>query len=143
MKTPERERLRILVANITDEELNLVIYKEGWTIAVVLAHLAFWDQRRLVMVRKWEKNGVTPSPIDADEINDTLLPFLLLLNPREAANMAVSSAEEIDRQLEDLSSDLILSIERLGDHNALNRAIHRKKHLDEIELFLKNKGGPP
>jgi hypothetical protein len=41
--TQERERLRTLVTRITDEELSLPL-GEGWTIAVALAHLAFWDQ---------------------------------------------------------------------------------------------------
>ena len=36
--TSSRERLRKMVNDVTDEELNFVIYKEGWTIAVVLAH---------------------------------------------------------------------------------------------------------
>ena len=71
----ERERLRKLVKGITDGELSLVLYKEGWTIAVALAHLAFWDQRRLVLVRKWKQQGVSPSPIDEDVINDATLPF--------------------------------------------------------------------
>ncbi len=53
--TKERERLRRLVNDMTDEELNLIIYKEGWTIAAVLAHLAFWDERRLALVQKWQQ----------------------------------------------------------------------------------------
>jgi hypothetical protein len=48
----ERERMRMLVKGVTDEQLKFVIYKEGWTIAVVLAHLAFWDRRRLVLMEK-------------------------------------------------------------------------------------------
>jgi hypothetical protein len=134
----ELERLRTLVANITDEELNLTIYKEGWTIAVALAHLAFWDQWPLVLVRKWKLQGVTTSPVDANTINETLLPFLLAVSPREAANMAVSIAETLDRELSELSPDLIMTIKAM-DTKALNRAAHRKQHLDDIESFLKNK----
>ena len=52
-----RERLRNLVNNITDEELSLVIYKEGWTIAAILAHIAFWDERRVVLMRKWKQKS--------------------------------------------------------------------------------------
>ena len=81
----ERERLRALVNEITEEELNMVIYKEGWTIAVVLAHLAFYDERRRVLLRKWKKKGVKPSPHDEYVINNTLLPFLSLIPSREAA----------------------------------------------------------
>ncbi|MGP8079786.1 MAG: DinB family protein [Dehalococcoidales bacterium] len=76
----ERERLRKLISRITDEELTLILYQEGWTIAVALTHLAFWDQRRLITLRKWEKQGVSPSLIDdnlGDIINDSLLPFFL------------------------------------------------------------------
>lgn len=137
----ERERLRNLVNDLTDEKLNQVIYAEGWTITVALAHLAFWDQRRLVLVRKWKRQGVAASPSDDDVINDALLPLLLALHPREAADLAISSAEAIDRELEALSPDLVAAIEGLGDKHALNRAIHRRMHLDEIEAFLRKKSG--
>ena len=139
----ERERLRALVNRITDEELNLILYAEGWTIAVALAHLAFWDQRRLVLIRKWKQQGVIPSPIDDDIINDALVPFLLALHPREAANLSISSAEALDCELEEAPPDLIEAINGLGDRHALNRFIHRKMHLDEIESLLQRKRGLP
>ena len=53
----ERERLRSLVKRLTDEELSLPL-ENGWTIAVALAHLSFWDQRSLFLMRKWNKSGV-------------------------------------------------------------------------------------
>ena len=139
--TRERERLRALVDRITDEELGLILYDEGWTVAVALAHLAFWDQRRLVLVRKWKQQGVTPSPIDDDITNDALVPFLLALHPRVAANLSISSAEALDRELEGASPDLVTAIESLGDRHALNRSIHRRMHLDEIESLLQQRHG--
>jgi len=97
-----RERLHNLVNNITDKELTTTLYEEGWTIAVALAHLAFWDKRRLVLVRKWKQEGVTPTPvIDEDLINDTLVPFLLAIPPRKAAELATLMAETLDRELEE------------------------------------------
>jgi hypothetical protein len=137
----ERERLRALVGRITDEELGLLLYDEGWTIAVALAHLAFWDQRRLVLVRKWKQQGVTPSPIDDDITNDALLPFLLALHPRVAANLSISSAEALDHELEGASPDLVTAIESLGDRHALDRSIHRRMHLDDIESLLQQRHG--
>jgi hypothetical protein len=138
----ERERLRNLVNKITDEELTLVLNVEGWTVAVSLAHLAFWDERRLVLVRRWKKKGVTPSPIiDEDIVNDALVPLLLAIPPRKAANLSVLMAEALDRELEEASPDLIAAIEALGDKHALNRSIHRKMHLDEIEALLKTNRG--
>ncbi len=137
----ERERLRNLVNNLTDEELKLVIYKEGWTIAVVLAHLAFWDERRRILVRQWQRKGVKPAPFDEYVVNNALLPFLLAIPPRETANLAVLTAEALDRELEALSPDLEKAITALKERHALNRAIHRKMHLDEIDNFLKARRG--
>ena len=134
----ERERLISLVGRLTDEELGLSM-ENGWTIAVALAHLAFWDQRSLVLMRKWKLTEVAPSPLDVDVTNDSLLPSWLALAPRAAANLAVSSAEAIDTELEEAPSELILSIEKMGQRFRLFRSDHRKLHLDEIEQFLKEK----
>lgn len=135
-----RERLHNLVNNITDEELTTTLYEEGWTIAVALAHLAFWDKRRLVLARRWKQDGVTPIPvIDENLINDTLVPFLLAIPPRKAAELATLMAETLDHELEEASPDLIAAIEALGNRHALNRSIHRKMHLDDIEALLKTK----
>lgn len=136
----ERERLRALAVRLTDEELSLPLYA-GWTIAAALAHLAFWDQRLLVLLRKWGKSGVASSPVDIDTMNDALLPLLLAVPSRLAANLAVSSAEAIDRELEKASPQLIVEIEHRGDKARLNRSTHRKLHLDEIESFLQARHG--
>jgi hypothetical protein len=74
--------------------------------------------------------------IHIDVTNDSLLSTWLALPPRAAANLAVSSAEEIDRELEEASPDLITKIESLGEKFRLYRSIHRKLHLDEIEEIL-------
>jgi len=136
----ERERLRTLVARMTDEDLRLPL-EEGWTIAAALAHLAFWDQRALVLLRKCKKSGVAPSPMDIDTTNDALLVLCLALSPRVAANLAVSSAETIDGELEKASPELIAEIEGLGEKWRLYRSEHRKLHLDEIEHFLQARHG--
>ena len=132
----EFERLRSLVDKLTEDDLNLAM-EEGWTVAAALAHLAFWDRRSLVLMRKWSSSGIEPSPIDIDVANDSLLPLLLAIPPRAAADLAVSSAGAIDRELETASSDLIASIESLGEKFRLYRSFHRKMHLDQIEGRLK------
>lgn len=137
--TKERERLSSLVERLTDEELRLPL-EDDWTIAVALAHLSFWDQRSLVLVRKWKKSGVVePSPIDIDVTNDSLISIWLAIPPRAAANLAVSTAEEIDRELEDASSDLITKIASLGEKFRLYRSIHRKLHVDQIVKLLNSR----
>jgi hypothetical protein len=138
-----RERLVKLVGDITDNELKLVIYKEGWTIAAALAHLAFWDERRFQLVRIWQQKGVQAVPHigegHTDIINDTLLPFFLTLPPRKAADLCIYASQKVDWQLEKLPEKLIKDIEATGDRHALNRGIHRQMHLDEIEPLLKEK----
>jgi hypothetical protein len=134
----ERERLRSLVERLTDKELSLPL-GDDWTIAVTLAHLSFWDQRILFLMRKWKKSGVEPSSIDIDVTNDSLLSLWLALPPRKAANLAISSAKAIDRELEEASSDFITEIEGLGEKFRLYRSIHRKLHLDQIEEVLSSK----
>jgi len=134
----ERERLCSLVERLTDKELSLPL-GNGWTVAVALAHLSFWDQRILFLMRKWKKSGVEPSSIDIDVTNDSLLSLWLAIPPRKAANLAISCAEAIDRELEEAPSDFITEIEGLGEKFRLYRSIHRKLHLDQIEEFLSSK----
>lgn len=136
----ERERLRRLVERITDKELGLPL-GEGWTIASALAHLAFWDQRALVLMRKWKMSGVALSPIDDDVTNDSILPLCLAVPPRTAANLALAAAEAIDLELEKASEDLIRDIRQLGARFRLYRCDHRKDHLDQIEARLQDRGG--
>jgi hypothetical protein len=134
-----RERLCSLAEQLTEEELSLPLGKD-WTIAVALAHLAFWDHWRLVLMRKWKQSGVEQLQLDIDVINDSLLPIWRAIPPRAAADLAVASAEAIDRELEEASSELIEAIESLGEKFRLYRSMHRKLHLDEIEEALrKNK----
>ena len=135
----ERERLISLVESLKDEELSLPL-GDDWTIAIALAHLAFWDQRSLFLVRKWKKSGeVEFSPIDMDVTNDSLLGLWRALPPRIAASLAVSSAEEVDRELEETPSDLITKIESIGEKNRVYRSVHRKMHIDQIEDLLKKR----
>jgi hypothetical protein len=135
-----RERLKQLVNRINDEELKLVIYKEGWTVAVALGHVAFWDERRTRLYKKWMKSGIVPEPVmDFDILNDALMTVLLRMPPRAAAEMVVACAEAVDKAIRGLPGEMVLAISRLGDVHALNRGVHRKMHLDEIDALLKEK----
>jgi len=139
-----RSRLIKLVEKVTDKELKLVIYKEGWTIAVALGHIAFWDERRALWFLEYRKNGFTPSNInelDTQIINDTLVPFLLGLPVRKAAELCLIYAENVDKVIEGLPPELIIKTEAMGDKFALDRSLHRKMHLDEIDVFLQAKRG--
>ena len=47
----ESEHLQALIRRLTDEQLARPL-EAGWTVSAVLAHLAFWDQRALVLLDK-------------------------------------------------------------------------------------------
>jgi hypothetical protein len=134
-----RQRLTALVNHISDEELKLVVYKEGWTIAVALTHLAFWDQYGLAKLRLWKQSGIAPSHSDSNAVNDALLHIALAMPPRTAAELVVSAAEAVDREIEASSPDFVKAVEALKEPYRLNRSIHRKLHLDEIEAFFKTR----
>ena len=55
----QRQRLRDFVAKVTDTELKRPL-EAGWTVAAVLGHVAFWDQRTLLLLERWSRDG-TPS----------------------------------------------------------------------------------
>jgi hypothetical protein len=113
----------------------------GWTVSAVLAHLAFWDQRALILIERWEKEGpqTTPRGIegkDVDWINDSAKALCLALPPRAAARLAVATAEAVDRRVEALSSEFVAANTAAGKPLTLVRAEHRREHLDEIEHAL-------
>jgi len=135
-----RQRLETLVRDMSDEDLaRTTTY--GWTVSALLAHLAFWDQRVLVLLRRWKTQGVDPSPIDADAVNGALQPLCRALEPRSAKALCLSSAEAVDAAIETVDAELIKAIQATaGTQFRLSRAIHRNGHLDDIELILATHG---
>jgi hypothetical protein len=48
----QTERLRKLVGGLDAARLAVRL-PNGWTVAVALAHSAFWDRQRLCLMRRW------------------------------------------------------------------------------------------
>ncbi len=135
----ERARLKALVERLDDEELKRPM-SASWTVAGVLAHMAFWDARALYLMDKWA-SGIAPSaadcePEDVDWINDAAKPLCLALPPRVAAQLALQMAEEADRRVAALSDEMVAQIVAVGQPLNLSRADHRSEHLDDIERYL-------
>jgi mycothiol maleylpyruvate isomerase-like protein len=131
----ERERLRTLAARLSDDDLARTLY-EGWTVAAVLAHVAFYDLRALALLQKWERGEGSPSPLDADAINAAMQPLCLAIPPREAARLAITAADAVDQKVETLSPEVLSTLREAGNPVNLNRWEHRGEHLVQIEHAL-------
>ena len=134
----ELRRLRALVERLSDADLARPT-PGGWTVAASLAHVAFWDQRILFWLDRWEQGEPPRSLVggDVDWVNDAKKPLCLALPPRVAARLAVEIAEQVDRRLAALADDRIVANKEAGEPLFLSRAHHRKTHHDEIERVLR------
>ncbi len=132
----ERERLRTLVSRLSDEQLDRPLGHGGWTVAVALAHLAFWDQYALGTLTDCECGELRPPSTVSDAINDAAVPLWLAIPPRAAAQLAVDAAEAVDRRVSDASPQVVEALKATGRERTLNRHLHRREHLEEIERAL-------
>jgi hypothetical protein len=134
-----RRKLESIVRGLSDADLARST-DYGWTVAALLAHLAFWDHRMLVILRRWREQGFDPSLIDAAAVNDALRVICHALEPRTAAELAISAAQQIDAELDTLTPDLVKQIEEHAEATStpfrMNRSLHRDGHLDDIESLL-------
>jgi hypothetical protein len=135
----ENATLKKLVEGLSDKDL-LVPLEAGWTVAAILAHLAFWDQRAATLIEKWKQEGVGGSAIDMDVVNEATRRLCLAIPPRKAAKLAVTLADEVDQLICDLNPEMVEAILTKGTTVRLNRADHRRTHLGEIERALQAKG---
>ena len=131
---PQRKRLEALVQRLSDAQLAQPM-SDGWTVAAVLAHLAFWDTRAAILVERWRRNGVSPSELDVHVVNDAAKPQWLALPPRAAAEGAVQAARAADAALDGCDEAFLHAIVAANAIN-VSRAVHRAEHLDQIEQAL-------
>jgi hypothetical protein len=108
----------------------------GWTVSAVLCHLAFWDQRALTLLNKWEKDGIEYSSIDTDVVNEVTCLLCKAIPPGTAVELFLHTAEEINEQISKFNPEWILEVEEKGQNVHLNRANHRMVHLREIKAIL-------
>ena len=133
-------RLEALVGKLGDRELSRPL-EAGWTVAGVLAHLAFWDYRIVTLLDAWGADGRGTPPPAYDEaavnwINDAGKPLCLGLPPRVAARLAVEAAIAADERVAGLSEAQLAANAAAGRPISVLRAEHRREHLDEIERAL-------
>ena len=135
----DRERLRLesLAARLDEAGLSRAM-PGGWTVAGVLAHIAFWDERIILLVELLKRGAAVPmeNEADGDWINDAAKPVQHAVPPRRAATLAVETARAADHAVATLSDELIAKNVAAGNPINLVRARHRREHLDEIDQAL-------
>jgi Mycothiol maleylpyruvate isomerase N-terminal domain len=132
-----RERLERL-SERGDVELAVQL-PGGWTVAVVFAHLAFWDGWAGARWDQYERDGSFEDlPGSLQELaNRAAMPQWLALPPRRALTLAMEAAERLDARLEKLPDEAIARVLETGRQVMVDRSLHRGPHLDEIEQALK------
>jgi hypothetical protein len=129
------DRMRALAARLTIEEMQHPI-DQHWTVSIALAHLAWWDRRVLYVLDMTERDGKLSSPQIDIVVNDLSLPLWAAVPPREAARIAIETAEALDRRLEDYPSALLEAVDAYNKRWVV-RAMHRDEHLDDIDAALR------
>jgi len=126
--------MRSLAASLTDEELQHPV-GEHWTVAIVYAHLAWWDRRVMYVLDMTEESGELFIPEIDIFVNDLSLPLWAAVPPRRAVEIALDEAEKLDRRLAAYPRQLL---ELIYDYNPrwVVRALHRGEHLGEAEAAL-------
>lgn len=128
-------RMRALVARLSDEELQQPV-GEHWTVAITLAHLAFWDRRVMQMLEETERDGkLFLFEIDI-RVNDISLPLLAAIPPRAAAELAVETAQALDARLAGFPPELLAEIHAYNPRWVI-RALHRNDHLNDVDAALR------
>jgi hypothetical protein len=133
----ERRRLEALVAKLDDAALGRPM-PAGWTVAAVLLHLAFWDERTVILFGRLRRGEKIPaiSEADVDWINDAAKPAQLAVPPRRAAEIAVAAARAADEVVARFTEEDFARNAATGSMIRPQRSDHRKEHLDEIEHAL-------
>jgi hypothetical protein len=128
-------RIRTLAARLSDDDLQTPV-GDHWTVAIVFAHLAFWDRRVMYVLDKTKQDGRLFIPEIDIFVNDLSLPLWAAIPPREAARIAIQTAEELDRRLEAFPPALLAEIHTYNKR-WVDRSLHRGEHLDEADVALR------
>ncbi|HEY3312914.1 MAG TPA: hypothetical protein VGK00_14840 [Anaerolineales bacterium] len=129
-------RIRMLVARLNDKEMQHPV-GEHWTVAIALAHLAFWDRRVMYVLDMTERNGSLFIPQIDIFVNDLSLPLWAAIPPSAAARISIETAHTLDLRLEAYSPAYLEEIHTYNKRWVV-RALHRNEHLDEVDAALKS-----
>ena len=138
-----RQELREVIARLDERSFKCVV-GSGWTVSTLLCHLAFWDQRVLFLLRKWQSGPFETSQLSSqsvDSINEAVKAISQAVPGPAAAKLALDSAAAVDSLLTGISDELAGQIVSSGFERFLRRALHRREHLQKIKEALDRQRG--
>ncbi|MDA3936118.1 MAG: DinB family protein [Actinomycetota bacterium] len=131
----ERTRLESLLERLSEQDLARRL-PNGITIAAVLVHLAFWDEYACSALRAWKTSGFSGSHTNFEAVNDGVLALVELIPDHAVIEMTREAAAAVDHEAETVDPELAGVIEGNGKLRTLERAQHRRTHVDQIERAL-------
>ena len=131
-------RMRTLAGRLSAAQLRTPL-GEHWDVAIVYAHLAFWDRRVEYVLDMTERDGKLFIPEIDIFVNDLSLPLWAAIPSQDAVRIAVDTAEHLDRHLVSYPPGLLQEI-FVYNKRWVDRSLHRNEHLDEVEAGLRSGG---
>jgi len=110
----------------------------GWNVATVLGHMAFFDRLLLLRWDKYEKDGVFAelTPNHFDLINYAGAGDWSALPPRAAVARCIEAAEGAVVRIEALPEKAVAVVLETKRPALLQRILHWGPHLDQIESAI-------
>lgn len=134
-----RARLRSLLDRLADEDLERHVGE--WTVAMTLAHLAFWDQLNILRWQEAVASGrdtpVSMGGPQTDVINDANLAlWSKALDAAGIRGFVLEATEAFDAHAAALPDAMVAAAQAAGMERTLDRSAHRAAHLAPIEAEL-------
>ena len=128
-------RLRALVDGLSAGDLRRSL-GGGWTVAMALGHLAFWDGRQAAELRWIVAGGALEPEGDSDATNEALGPLLRALVPEECGEIALVAAADVDAVAADLPDSLVARLLAGEEAYLMRRWAHREEHIEQVMRAL-------
>jgi hypothetical protein len=131
-------RLREFVSPLTAPDLARDL-GGGWTVAMALGHLAFWDRFQTSQLRLLAAGEPAAEDTDAvsDVTNEALQAVLAALSPDEVGRLATTAAADVDAAVVALPEALMVRLASSAEHAYLvRRWAHREEHIEQIRGAL-------
>jgi Mycothiol maleylpyruvate isomerase N-terminal domain len=135
----QQQRLAALVDRLDDDDLGRKT-DAGWTIAMHLAYMAFWDRWADHLIRRWRTGELPPPTVPDwydDAINATLVDQWRALPPRAAATLAVNAARSVDREIARTETPVLMAMIAAHEGHLIHRHQFRSTCLDKLDAALR------